>query len=99
MRRACGGCHTRRISESTFLFADLAGFTTFAEGRPASEVVDMLNTYWGSVVPAVVDQEGGLIERFAGDAVLAVFNALGDQPDHASRAMRAARSRSPVSTR
>jgi adenylate cyclase len=72
------------------LFADLAGFTTFAEGRPASEVVDMLNTYWGSVVPAVVDQEGGLIERFAGDAVLAVFNALGDQPDHASRAMRAA---------
>ncbi|MGH2540150.1 MAG: adenylate/guanylate cyclase domain-containing protein [Actinomycetota bacterium] len=72
------------------LFADLAGFTTFTEGRLASEVVDMLNTYWGSVVPAVVDREGGLIERFAGDAVLAVFNALGDQPDHASRAMRAA---------
>ena len=40
--------------------------------------------------PAVVDREGGLIERFAGDAVLAVFNALGDQPDHAIRAVRAA---------
>jgi adenylate cyclase len=42
------------------------------------------------VVPFVVDEEGGLIERFAGDAVLAVFNALGDQPDHAARAVRAA---------
>jgi class 3 adenylate cyclase len=50
----------------------------------------MLNAYWGAVVPYVVDQEGGLIERFAGDAVLAVFNALGDQPDHAARAVRAA---------
>ncbi len=79
-----------REREVSVLFADLAGFTAFAEGRPASEVVGMLNTYWGSVVPAVVDREGGLIERFAGDAVLAVFNALGDQPDHASRAMRAA---------
>jgi class 3 adenylate cyclase len=42
------------------------------------------------VVPAVVDREGGLIERFAGDAILTVFNALGDQPDHAVRAVRAA---------
>ena len=50
----------------------------------------MLNAYWGAVVPFVVDREGGFIERFAGDAILAVFNALGDQPDHASRAVRAA---------
>ena len=72
------------------LFADLSGFTAFAEGRSATEVIDMLNAYWGAVVPFVVDQEGGFIERFAGDAVLVVFNALGDQPDHASRALRAA---------
>ena len=38
----------------------------------------------------MVDREGGLIERFAGDAVLVVFNALGDHPDHAPRAARAA---------
>ena len=76
--------------EVSVLFADLVGFTSFAEGRPAHEVVDMLNTYWGAVVPTVVEREGGLIERFAGDAVLAVFNALGDQPDHAARAARAA---------
>ena len=76
--------------EVTVLFADLSGFTTFAEGRSATEVIDMLNAYWGVVVPFVVDQEGGFIERFAGDGVLAVFNALGDQPDHAARAVRAA---------
>jgi len=81
------GGHEREVS---VLFADLSGFTAFAEGRSASEVVEMLNTYWGAVVPTVVDREGGLIERFAGDAVLAVFNALGDQPDHAARAVRAA---------
>ncbi len=72
------------------LFADLTGFTTFSEGRSASEVVDMLNAYWGVVVPEVVDRQRGLIERFAGDAILAVFNALGDEPDHALRAARAA---------
>lgn len=81
------GGHERDV---TVLFADLSGFTTFAEGRSATEVIEMLNAYWGSVVPFVVDREGGFIERFAGDAILAVFNALGDQPDHAARAVRAA---------
>jgi class 3 adenylate cyclase len=72
------------------LFADLAGFTPFAETRAASEVVEMLNAYWAAVVPAIAQGEGGVIERFAGDAVLAVFNALDDQRDHALRAARAA---------
>jgi adenylate cyclase len=76
--------------EVSVLFADLAGFTTFADGRPATDVIHMLNAYWGAVVPSVVEREGGLIERFAGDAILAVFNALGDHPDHAARAVRAA---------
>ena len=76
--------------EVSVLFADLADFTTFAEGRPATDVIAMLNAYWGAVVPSVVEHERGLIERFAGDAILAVFNALGDQPDHAARAVRAA---------
>jgi len=79
-----------REQEVSVLFADLAGFTTFADGRPATEVIEMLNAYWGAVVPSVVEREGGLIERFAGDAILTVFNALGDQPDHAARAVRAA---------
>jgi adenylate cyclase len=79
-----------REREITALFADLVGFTPFSEGHDASEVVSMLNAYWSAVVPAIVDGEGGVIERFAGDGLLAVFNALGDQSDHALRAARAA---------
>jgi adenylate cyclase len=73
----------------TVLFADLQGFTSFSEGRPADEVIEMVNAYWEEAVPIVVEREGGLIERFAGDAIMAVFNALDDQPDHPLRAARA----------
>jgi adenylate cyclase len=75
--------------EVSVLFADLAGFTSFSEERPASDVVEMLNRYWAEAVPVVVD-EGGLIDRFAGDAIIVAFNAVSDQPDHAMRAARAA---------
>jgi adenylate cyclase len=77
-------------TDVTVLFADLAEFTTFSEGKAASEVIEMLNRYWEGTVPVVVEREGGLIERFAGDAIMAVFNALDDQPDHAIHAARAA---------
>ena len=79
-----------REGDVTALFADLAGFTAFSEGKAASDVIEMLNRYWEGVVPVVVEAEGGVIERFAGDAVMAVFNALDDQPDHALRGARAA---------
>jgi class 3 adenylate cyclase len=79
-----------RETDVTVLFADLADFTTFSEGKAASEVIDMLNRYWEGTVPVVVEREGGLIERFAGDAIMAVFNALDDQPEHALNAARAA---------
>jgi class 3 adenylate cyclase len=72
------------------LFADLAGFTAFSERHRADQVIAMLNTYWGATVPVVGEREGGVIERFAGDAIMVVFNALEDQPDHARRAARAA---------
>ncbi len=71
--------------EVSAVFADLAGFTTFSETREPTEVIDMLNEYWAVVVP-VIDMAGGVIEHFAGDGVLAIFNAAGDQPDHARRA-------------
>jgi adenylate cyclase len=69
----------------TVLFADLAGFTTFSETRRPTEVLAMLNVYWEQVVPAI-DRAGGVIEHFAGDGVMVIFNAIGDQPDHAARA-------------
>jgi adenylate cyclase len=76
--------------ELSVLFADLQGFTSFSERAPAVDVIAMLNAYWAVTVPVVVREHGGLIERFAGDAVMVVFNAAGDQPDHAQRAVDAA---------
>jgi adenylate cyclase len=78
-----------RETEVSVLFADLAGFTSFSEGRSPGEVIEMVNAYWERAVPLVVE-EGGFIERFAGDAIMVLFNALEDQPDHALRACRAA---------
>jgi class 3 adenylate cyclase len=74
--------------EVSVLFADLAGFTGFSEQRSPTEVIGMLNEYWAAVVP-VITAAGGVIEQFAGDGVMTVFNAGGDQPDHARRAARA----------
>jgi adenylate cyclase len=72
------------------LFADLQGFTAFAEHARPSETIEMLNDYWAGAVPIVVEEYGGLIERFAGDAIMVVFNASDEQPDHALRAAGAA---------
>jgi class 3 adenylate cyclase len=76
--------------EATVLFADLVGFTSFSEDRRPDEAMQLLNTYWAAIVPAIVERYGGFIERFAGDGILVIYNALGDQPDHAMRAAKSA---------
>jgi adenylate cyclase len=76
--------------EVSVLFADLQGFTSFSQHAAPADVIAMLNAYWAVTVPVVVREYGGLIERFAGDAVMVVFNATGDQHDHARRAVDAA---------
>ncbi len=81
-----GGEH-RAVS---VFFADLEGFTSFSERSAPAEVIAMLNEYWGSTVPVVLNEYEGIIERFAGDSVLVIFNAAVDQPDHPVRAARAA---------
>jgi adenylate cyclase len=81
------GGETRNVS---VLFADLQGFTAFSEHADPTDVIRMLNAYWAVTVPVVVRDHGGLIERFAGDAVIVVFNATGEQADHARRAVAAA---------
>jgi adenylate cyclase len=75
--------------EVTVLFADLQGFTAFSERHTPGEVLAMLNDYWARTVPVVLGEHGGMIERFAGDAIMVVFNAAVDQPDHPLRAARA----------
>lgn len=73
----------------TVLFVDLHGYTAYSEQHAPEEVVDMLNRFF-SVVVAVVQTEGGHVNKFEGDAALCVFGAPEDQPDHAARALRAA---------
>jgi class 3 adenylate cyclase len=75
--------------EVTVLFADLSGFTSYSERHAPTEVVEMLNAVWTAAVP-VVAAEDGLIENFTGDGLLAIFNAVGEQPDHPRRAVRVA---------
>lgn len=76
--------------EVSVVFADLAGFTSFSEQRDPAEVSAMLNAYFERAIPPVVEGHGGDVERLMGDALMATFNARGDQPDHAQRAAAAA---------
>jgi class 3 adenylate cyclase len=77
------------IAEVTVLFADLGSYSTYAEKRAPSEVVAMLNRYFGIALPAILEL-GGVPTQLAGDGIMAVFGAPKRQADHASRACRAA---------
>ena len=77
------------VVEVTVLFADLQGFTPYSERTDPAAVVALLNGYFEAAVPAIFG-EGGTIVQFAGDAVMAIWNAPLRQPDHALRAARAA---------
>jgi class 3 adenylate cyclase len=73
----------------TVLFADLRGYTGVSEILPPNQLVDLLNGYLNVAVQAVLTHEGTIC-RYAGDLLMAVFNAPLPQPDHPLRAVRAA---------
>jgi len=77
-------------ADASAVFIDLVGSTAMAEVLPPDEVVETLNDFFDVVVRAV-DAEGGWVNKFEGDGALCVFGAPGTQPDHAARALRAAR--------
>jgi len=72
----------------TLLFADVRGYTTLAETLDPSTVMDMLNRQF-AVIGGLISQYGGTINQYAGDQIMAIFNAPDDQPDHALRAVTA----------
>ena len=76
--------------EVTLMFLDVWGFTRFAESAPAREVVSTLNRLFEIVVP-IVHEQGGHVDKFVGDGLLAVFGAPRRADDHADRALGAAR--------
>lgn len=77
------------IAQVTVLFADLGGYSTYAEHRSPEAVVQLLNRYFAVALPAIL-AEGGMPTQLPGDAVMAVFGAPHPQTDHARRACRAA---------
>ncbi len=77
--------------QASVVFVDLIGSTAMAEILPPGEVVATLNVFFRAVIDAVT-AEGGWVNKFEGDGALCIFGVPGYQPDHAQRALRAARS-------
>ena len=72
----------------SILFADLVGFTPFAEGRDAEDTRELLSRYF-ELAQDVIGRYGGTVEKFIGDAVMAVWGAPVAHEDDAERAVRA----------
>ncbi|MBN1771882.1 MAG: adenylate/guanylate cyclase domain-containing protein [Deltaproteobacteria bacterium] len=84
-----GGLMASEARIATVLFADIRGFTAMSAAMSPEEVIGLLNRYV-SVLIEVVARYDGYINKFIGDAVLVVWNAPLDQPDHAVRAVQCA---------
>jgi adenylate cyclase len=75
--------------ELTIMFTDLAGFSTFSERLGPVELTALLNDYLTEMTDIIMD-EGGTLDKYEGDAIIAFWNAPLEQSDHATRACRAA---------
>jgi adenylate cyclase len=76
--------------DGTVMFCDLRGFTTFSEQLEPERVVEVVNAYLSEMTGAIL-AHGGTLVSFMGDGIMALFGAPIEQPDHADRALRAAR--------
>ena len=73
----------------TYLFTDVKDFSTMSEGIDSKELPVILNAYLEGMTELVMKYDG-MVDKFIGDAVFAIFNAPVDQPDHAAQAVRCA---------
>ena len=75
--------------EVTVLFSDVRSFTTMCEALPPQEVLGTLNRYF-TRMSAIVEAHGGVVDKYVGDAIMALFGAPLTNPDAADRAMETA---------
>jgi adenylate cyclase len=80
---------SQRELEVTILFSDIRGFSTIAERLTAREIAEIVGRHLGAMAEVIADH-GGTIDKFQGDAVMAVFGAPEPADDHAERALRCA---------
>lgn len=73
----------------TIFFSDLEGFSSFSEKLDPEKLTALLNDYLSDMTDIILE-EGGTLDKYEGDAIIAFWNAPVDQPDHAERACRAA---------
>ncbi|SMP41151.1 adenylate cyclase [Desulfonatronum zhilinae] len=73
----------------SIFFSDLQGFTTISENLDPEALTALLNDYL-TAMTEIIHEEGGTVDKFEGDAIIAFWNAPLDVPDHAWRAVRAA---------
>ncbi|MFW5733756.1 MAG: adenylate/guanylate cyclase domain-containing protein, partial [Oceanidesulfovibrio sp.] len=73
----------------SILFSDIEKFTAIAEGLDPEQLTEFLNLYLSAMTDIILD-EGGTLDKYEGDAIIAFWNAPLDQPDHAERCLRAA---------
>lgn len=71
------------------LFSDLRGFTAYAENLPPQQVVAELNAYFECMMEPIA-ANGGIVDKFIGDAIMGLFGVPQDRPDDAANAIRAA---------
>lgn len=77
------------VNETTILFTDIEGFTTISETLAPELLIEALNEYF-TLISKPIDECGGVISQFQGDAVLATFNVPRPDANHASNAVKAA---------
>jgi class 3 adenylate cyclase len=73
----------------TVLFSDIEGFTTLSESMPPDRLSEILGVYFEGMTRAILD-EGGTVDKFVGDSIMAFWGAPHPVADHAARACRAA---------
>ena len=75
--------------ELSIYFSDVQGFTSISENLTPEELTALLNDYLTAMTDIILE-EGGTVDKYEGDAIIAFWNAPLDLPDHAERAVRAA---------